>query len=33
MARKLNEDKPGFTESIIINTAKTFLDKMKVSRS
>jgi hypothetical protein len=33
MARKLNEDKLSFTEFIIINTAKSFSDRMKVNRS
>jgi hypothetical protein len=33
MARKLNEGKKGFNEFIIVNAAKSFLDRMKVSRS
>jgi hypothetical protein len=33
MARKLNEDKSGFTEFMVVNAAKFFLDRMKVSRS
>jgi hypothetical protein len=33
MARKLNEDKPGFTEFMIINIAKSLFDRIKVSRS
>jgi hypothetical protein len=33
MARKLNEDKEGFNKSIIVNAAKSFSDRMKVSRS
>jgi hypothetical protein len=33
MARKFNENKPGFTESIIINIAKSLSDKIKVNRN
>jgi hypothetical protein len=33
MARKFNEGKPGFTESIVVNIAKSLFDRMKVSRS
>jgi hypothetical protein len=33
MARKFNEDKPDFTESIIMNAAKSLSDRIKVSRS
>jgi hypothetical protein len=33
MARKFNEGKPDFTESIIINIAKSLSDRMKVSRN
>jgi hypothetical protein len=33
MARKFNEDKPGFTEFIIINAAKFFSDRIKVNLS
>jgi hypothetical protein len=33
MARKFNEGKPGFTEFIVINVAKSFFNRMKVSRS
>jgi hypothetical protein len=33
MARKLNEDKSGFIESMIVNAAKSLFDRMKVSRN
>jgi hypothetical protein len=33
MARKFSEDKLGFTESMIINTAKSLFNRMKVSRN
>jgi hypothetical protein len=33
MARKLNEGKEGFNEFIIVNTAKSLSDRMKVSRN
>jgi hypothetical protein len=33
MARKFNEDKLGFTESMIVNAVKSFFNKIKVSRS
>jgi hypothetical protein len=33
MARKLNENKPGFTEFMIINITKSLFNKIKVSRS
>jgi hypothetical protein len=33
MARKFSEDKPGFTEFMVINAAKSLFDRMKVSRS
>jgi hypothetical protein len=33
MARKLNEGKPGFTESIIVNAIKSLFDRMKVNRN
>jgi hypothetical protein len=33
MACKLNEDKLSFTEFIIVNTAKSLSNKMKVSRN
>jgi hypothetical protein len=33
MARKFNEDKSDFTESMIINAAKSFFNRIKVSRS
>jgi hypothetical protein len=33
MARKFNESKLDFTEFMIVNVAKSFSDKIKVSRS
>ena len=33
MARKLNENKLSFTEFIIINTAKSFSDRIKINRN
>jgi hypothetical protein len=33
MARKLNEGKEGFNESMVVNAAKSLSDRMKVSRS
>jgi hypothetical protein len=33
MARKFNKGKPGFIEFMIVNAAKSFFNRMKVSRS